>query len=179
MAIDQHYNVELERKFLLNSIPNIEFTKVHYITQSYLVRNEDQGEIRLRKVQNGGTTVYLQAFKSIGNNRRREVEFPIDESIYVSLLEASGAKSRTITKVRFVGLLSSVSKTFQWREIEIDEYLTGKHHGLLIGEVEFNSIEQMEAFDISRIDWIEEEVTGDPHYKNYNLAITNTDESKH
>lgn len=166
-------NEEIERKFILNRIPDINYSKVQLIQQVYIC-TDDKGELRVRRITagpNADSRIHTMTYKSKGSDIRKEVEFEITEQIFTGLVAAADGKSRSIIKTRFTGTLPDSHKT-----VEIDEYLGGKHHGLIIAEIEYANQREMDMHSIKTSvlsDFIEEEVTYNSAYKTHNLAINN------
>ena len=53
--------------------------------------------------------------------------------------------------------------------IEVDAY-RGKQKGLVVAEIEFESVKESEEFKINKPEWLVEDITLDEGYKNKNLA---------
>ena len=144
---------EIERKFLLESIPvNIDKFEKDEITQTYI---SFEPEIRVRKIDDK----YILT-KKVGTGMvRDEPEREIDNDLYVFL--TNGMEDRTISKTRYYIPLSAKTKA------EVDIY-HDKLEGLLIVEVEFKTKEEAINFEVPR--WFHTEVTFDEDYKNANLS---------
>jgi len=144
--------MEIERKFLVDKLPEMNINKYDNIKQYYLSLDP---EIRIR---NKNDKTYLMTVKSSGGMIRKETEFEITESIFKELIEVS---------------ISCVSKTRHYiGRLEFDIYFNIKD--LMTVEIEFDS--EKEANEFIPLDWFGKEVTYDKRYKNKNLAIKRRDE---
>jgi len=151
-------NFETERKFLLD-VTNIPYdqedARKYDIIQTYINYSP---EVRVRKL-NG--TQYWFALKmpkdSIGLSRL-ELEFPIIAEEYERLY-AEKAEA-TLEKTRYQYEKGAYS-------VAVDIY-SGDLSGLAVSEIEFDSVEEANAF--VPFDWYIKDVTSDARYKNANLA---------
>lgn len=148
---------EIERKFLLKNIPlGIDKFKKSEITQTYI---SFEPELRVRKKDDK----YILT-KKVGTGMvRDELKFEINSDLYAYLIK--GIEDRTIYKTRYYIPLSAKTKA------EVDIY-RDKLDGLLIVEVEFDTIEEAINFEVP--DWFHTEVTLDEDYKNANLSKLTT-----
>ena len=147
--------VEIERKFLVGSLPALTGLVFSRIEQGYLIIAGDGTELRVR--DNGG--VYTQTFKQGRGLSRTEVEIVITRAQFEKLWPLTAGKR--ISKTR--GIISRDNT-----DIELDIY-HGRLSGLIIAEVEFESEESGRAFN--KPPWMVREVTGDPVYMNQHLAV--------
>jgi len=146
-------NIEIERKFLIKSIPN-DRQKIIHIKQYYLSISKKIVQ-RLRIFNNN------QAILSFKENcsglSRYEFEYDIPLNDAKKIIEISNLifieKNRHIVDCN----------NLKW---EIDEFL-GDNKGLIIAEVELEKEEQK----IILPNWIDTEVTNERKYYNYNLAL--------
>lgn len=145
--------MEIERKFLLNSLPVCidKFNKLE-IEQGYI---NYEPEIRIRKANDK----YYFTKKSTGDLEREEIEKIINEESYNLL--STCIQNNLIKKTRYLIPLSA--KTIA----EIDVYY-GNLEGLKTVEVEFSTKEEALNFEIPN--WFGNEVTYDKQYKNANLS---------
>ena len=143
--------MEIERKFLVKDLPNLESIKGEEIIQGYL---SYEPEIRIRKRD----SKYYLTKKSIGSLVRNEEETQINELTYNIL---SSLVKDKLEKTRYIVKINNKLKA------ELDIY-QGKLKGLYIVEVEFNSINEANNFIIPP--WFGEEITNNQEYKNQNLA---------
>lgn len=147
--------LEIERKFLLKSLPmDVLRTRGTPILQGYLAHDEHM-EVRLR--QQGRK--YFLTVKEGSGLRRKEVEVAISAAQFRVLWPST--TGRRLEKVR------TVVRHGRWR-LELDRYL-GELAPLLIGEVEFDSMEESEGFE--KPAYFGEEVTEEEGYRNVALAI--------
>ena len=154
--------MEIERKFLIKSIPDDILSKCEFaeIEQVYLDYGSlDTPECRIRKTTKNGKTEYFYTEKDSGDLCREEDEYEISEYSYKRLKEL--AISSVVEKIRYYLSLTTTLTA------EIDVY-GGSLNGLRVAEVEFSSVEESESF--SPPEWLGEEITYDKKYKNKNLA---------
>lgn len=145
---------EIERKFWVRSLPSayLQYSPVP-IEQGYIAIEEDGHAVRLRRK---GEAFFLTV-KSIGGMVREEYEIPISEAQFEVLWKST--EGRRIAKARYV-------IPHQNLQIEVDVF-KGKLKGLVIAEIEFESIEAANAF--RKLEWMEVEVTGNPFFNNRKL----------
>jgi adenylate cyclase len=144
---------EIERKFLVSAIPP-EAGQGTHILQGYLPLTSDEAEVRVRR--KGDATV-LTVKHGHGLDRGEE-EVSISAETFDALWPLT--EGRRIEKRRYE--IQHAGAT-----IELDVF-DGQLEGLLIAEVEFDSIEESERF--SPPGWLERDVTDDPAYSNRALA---------
>ena len=141
--------MEIERKFLLNTIPNNLYDyPSHQIEQGYLCTSP---VVRIRKEDD---TYYL-TYKGKGKMAREEYNLPLTAESYAHLREK--IDGRLITKVRYLvpihdGLTAEV------------DVFSSPQPGLHLAEVEFESIEAAKEFVPP--EWFGEDVTEDGRYHN-------------
>ena len=146
---------EIERKYRIKSLPDsIRISNKLDIEQYYVSINP---EIRIRK---SGSDFYI-TIKGEGNLIRSEYEFSIDKEQFETNKSKIINTTTVLQKTRY-----RVSYTNN-HIIEIDVY-HGFLEGLIIAEVEFDSIDESNSFIPPN--WFEMEVTNDPRFKNKNLA---------
>lgn len=148
-------NVEIERKFLLDleKVP-YDFSKLpkKVIEQGYII-----DEIRVRSV--AGKDFVMTIKGETGDAAvRNEVELNISKEAFSILMARDDVHK--ISKSRYI--VDEGNNKF-----EIDVY-EGKLKGLAFLEVEFNSKEEAEKFQVPS--WIKKEVTNDFRYRNSFLA---------
>lgn len=143
--------MEIERKFLLKSLPDLSCYSYHILEQAYL--NTDP-VIRIRREDEN----YYLTYKGKGLLTREEYNLPLNAASYQHLLpKADGV---IIRKKRY--LIPYESYT-----IELDIFLP-PYDSLIIAEVEFSSEEEASLF--SPPSWFDREVTYDSSYHNSNLS---------
>jgi adenylate cyclase len=146
--------MEIERKFLVRTVPNTAGLKSGHYRQGYLSVGSD-GEVRLRDAD-GGLTLTVKAGEGMV---RRETEVNLSVEQFESLWPAT--EGRRVEKRRaFVPIGELVA--------EVDVY-EGALSGLTVVEVEFESLDEARAF--APPEWFGHEVTDDPAYKNASLAL--------
>ena len=145
--------MEIERKFLVDKLPSLQGVKFEEITQAYLSINP---EVRVRK----RGEKYYHTEKGERDLVREEIEREITKAEYESLFEM--AQGRVIEKTRYcIPYLNHI--------IELDIY-KGKHEGLIVAEIEFES--EKEALALTLPSWFGKEITYDASFRNKILACT-------
>ena len=151
------HNREIERKFLVQWLPdNIKRARHFIIEQGYLATESAGRQVRLRKI---GKATSL-TFKVGRGSHREEREVKVSPKQFATLWP--GTAGRRLRKVRYEipweGLL-----------IEVDIY-RGRHEGLVVAEVEFPDTASCRRFEPPW--WFGREVTGEKRYSNVRLALT-------
>ena len=149
---------EIERKWL---VPDFSASLLatesprEQIEQVYL---SHQPEVRMRLVVDRGANEYATLTLKAGRGLvRSEYEMPISPAAYRAAKDVP-----RLTKLRYV---TSANK--HW--VDIDVY-DGPLDGLVVAEVEFDSVHAARAF--TPPDWFGREVTDDKRYSNAQLAVT-------
>lgn len=145
--------MEIERKYLVKTLPELSLYTYKKLTQAYI---STKPVIRLRQM---GEDFFLTV-KSAGHLMRNEFEMSISHEEYISLLNK--VEGNAIEKTRYYIPLSNNLTA------ELDLY-HGFLDGLLTVEVEFPSEEAANTF--SPPDWFGEDITFDARYKNNQLAL--------
>jgi CYTH domain-containing protein len=158
MMYDRNPNqpmTEIERKFLVSKMPAaVEMGEPRLIEQGYIIIGTDGSEVRLRRKKD---RYYLTVKRGVGLSRREsEVELTPDQ--FQALWPAT--EGLRLEKERF-------EIPYGGLVIELDVF-QGDLENLILAEVEFDSIDASESFEIPT--WFGEEVTGDPRYMNQSLA---------
>jgi adenylate cyclase len=149
-------HVEIERKFLVRALPPaVSRTTPIAIDQGYLAVDHHGTEVRIRKK---GKRFTLTVKQGVGL-ARRETEIDLTQEQFDALWPQT--EGRRVRKERFE------FRHGRW-VIEADAF-RGPLEGLLIAEVEFDSVENSAAFDPPG--WFDREVTGDARYNNCSLAL--------
>lgn len=148
--------MEIERKFLIKTLPNLEAYHYHEIEQAYLCT---EPVVRIRKEDD---TYYL-TYKAKGFLEREEYNLPLTKESYQHLL--TKADGNVISKKRFL-------IPYQKYTIELDVF-QGIFDGMILAEVEFPSKEEAEAF--SAPDWFAQDVTYQKEYHNSHLSQCSPD----
>lgn len=145
--------MEIERKYLVDTLPE-ELAKYpsHLIEQAYLCTKP---VVRIRRQDNS----YYLTYKSAGLLSREEYNLPLDEESYQHLLKK--ADGNIISKRRYKIPLSNGLTA------ELDEF-SGIFKGLLLVEVEFESIEDANSFTPPA--WFGKDVTMEGTYQNSYLS---------
>ena len=149
--------MEIERKFLVRELPeNLESYSHSKLTQSYISRSP---VIRLRKIEQDGAESFVLTIKSGGLAVRQEFELPLQKAEYDRLFQK--VEGRVLQKVRY---LIPIENGYT---AELDRF-EGELAGLLLVEVEFPSVEEMNAFEPPS--WFGEDVSASPLYHNSVLS---------
>ncbi len=155
--VGQFLREEIERKYLLQRMPNIALGEGIPVTQGYM---PTEVEMRARRMGDQGY-ITIKGDASHGGSQRPECERQFD--IWAIEAALKSAKS-VVEKTRWI------IPHGQYR-LELDQY-HGPLEGLVTVECEFLTQEAMDAFALP--DWAIEarawDVTDDPRYKNIRLA---------
>lgn len=145
--------MEIERKFIPKALPeDLTRYKNCKMEQAYL---NTAPVVRIRKENDA----YVLTYKSGGMMAREEYNLPLNQKSYEHLLEK--ADGNVITKTRYyIPIQNNLTA-----ELDIFE---GKFAGLLLVEVEFDSLEQANTFIPP--EWFGEDVTRDKRYHNSYLS---------
>ena len=153
--------MEIEKKFRIKKLPeNLEKYDCIHIEQGYLCRGPI---IRIRKANE----TYILTYKSktnldeaqFGTRISNEVELPLNQEAYQHLKEK--VDGSLIIKDRYKIPLK------EGRVVELDIF-HGYLEGLQFAEVEFDSTEQAEQFQMP--DWFAEDVSLDYRFSNSYLS---------
>lgn len=144
--------MEIERKFLVKRLPNLNNYQKYDISQGYISIDP---VVRLRKQDSS----YYLTKKSKGSLIREEIEVEISQEVYDILL--SLIQTRIIEKTRYKiplenGLIA-----------ELDIYHNDLA-SLYTVEVEFKTMKEAQSFIPPN--WFGEDITEDNRFKNNNLA---------
>ena len=145
--------MEIERKFKVEKLPNLQNVKKAKIIQAYL-NTDSEPTLRIRKYNDEYLLTYKYSKKDNEINVCNEVELPITEECFNNLL--TKIEGNIIEKTRYF-----------INEIELDIF-EGKYKGMVLAEVEFDSIE--DANNYVKPNWLGEDVTKDKNYRNSYLA---------
>ena len=148
--------VEIERKFRVRKMPDLEGLIPFRVRQGYLTLPGDSVEVRLRQKDDR----FFMTLKSEGGLERLEYEVQIDRTQFDTLWPAT--QGRRIEKTRHVGRLSSG----EMHELDVFD---GNLAQLTLVEVEFPSRAASRAFIPP--DWFGADVTSDKRFKNKALAM--------
>lgn len=144
--------MEIERKFLINSLPaQLETYPKKHLEQAYLCT---EPVVRIRQEADE----YFLTYKGKGLMIREEYNLPLTREAYLHLKEK--ADGNVITKTRYY----LPEKNELTIELDIFE---GIHAPLIMAEVEFPDEKSASAYVAP--DWFGEEVTNDPAYHNSNM----------
>ena len=145
--------MEIERKFLVKTLPSLEHIPTKKMLQAYI---SIMPVIRIRQTNDA----CFLTIKSHGSIVREEHEIRITEDEFQSLLRKT--EGSPIEKTRyFISLENGLTA-------ELDVF-SGHLSPLVTVEVEFPSVEDANAFIPPN--WFGEDISLDHRYKNNNLAI--------
>ncbi|WP_347061523.1 CYTH domain-containing protein [Hungatella hathewayi] len=146
--------MEIERKFLItNPLFNYDTYPFHTIEQGYPCT---EPVVRVRREDD---TCYL-TYKSKGLLSREEYNLPLTKESYDHLI--SKADGNIISKKRYFIPIEGTELTIEFDVFE------GKFEGLMLAEVEFETVEEAEAF--TPPEWFGRDVTFSGEYQNSRLA---------
>ena len=149
---------EIERKFLINTLPNNLESYPHYeLEQGYL---ETDPVIRIRRKDNE----YILTYKSRGLMKRQEVELPLTQDSYDRLIKK--CDGLIISKTRY----TIPDKCYT---IELDVF-HGALNGFVMAEVEFKSEDDANSYTIPS--WFYKEVTTNPMFHNSSISKMTNEE---
>jgi CYTH domain-containing protein len=146
--------VEIERKFLIAEIPDLEGLTRTRIEQGYLTLADAGAEVRVRRK---GSELLLTVKGGTGRERA-EVELRLTAEEFAELWNLTEGKR--LVKTRATAPLGSL-------RVELDRF-GGDLDGLAVAEVEFPDEAAADSFEPP--DWFGREVTGDRAYLNESLA---------
>lgn len=149
--------MEIEKKFVVCTMPELSRYPVHFIEQAYL--NTDP-TLRIRREDDQ----FYITYKHGSGIAREEYNLWIDEKSYRHLL--AKADGRIITKKRYL------IPDRRWT-IELDVF-EGDFEGLVFAEVEYASVEEAESYTPPA--WLGRELSGDIRY--YNSYLSTWDAAK-
>lgn len=145
--------MEIERKFLVNSLPALDNYKGKLIKQGYISTDP---VIRVRKMDD----LYTLTVKSKGHLVREEFELNLTPEQFEGLWQK--VNDLSVSKTRYFIPLDETHIA------ELDIYYD-ELQSLFTVEVEFDSVRDAERFIAP--DWFGKDVTHDSRYKNNNLAL--------
>ena len=141
---------EIERRFLVSSMPNLENHPCKNIVQYYL----NDKVTRIRRIDND----FVLTQKSGSGLSRTEIEYSITKEHFDKL--KLGATSYIMKTRYFLPLYNNLVA-------ELDIF-KGKHQGIVICEVEFSSIEDANSFE--KPDWLGKDITLEKNLSNKNMS---------
>ena len=148
--------VERERKFLIEAVPDdLVVAATVQLRQGYLAADERRS-VRVRDAGTAGCTLTVKAG---GGVERTELEWPITHEEFEAAWPHTGVQR--IEKTRHM-------IPFGDHLIELDVF-DGALDGLVIAEVEFDSLSDSDGFEPPA--WFGREVTDDGRYTNASLAL--------
>lgn len=151
-------NTEIERKWMIKKMPDdLSGYESIGMEQAYL---NISPTVRIRRENEE----YFLTYKGIGEGiSHTEYNLPITKEAFLHMLPK--ADGIVIRKTRYIIPLGEKLKA----ELDIFDK---PYEGLRIVEVEFDSLEEAEAFTAP--DWFGEDVSSDPRFKNARMAVEGT-----
>lgn len=144
---------EIECKYRVRRLPALTDSG-RQLRQGYIAVDHPVS-VRIRDDAGHGCQLTIKSGKGAV---RQEVEIPISRDVFDHLWPM--AVSRSLEKTRYlIG--------YKEHKIELDVF-HGKLEGLIVAEVEFESLADLQAFEPP--DWFEEDLTDDLRYTNVSLA---------
>ena len=144
--------IEIERKFLVNTIPTQQVNRSKKVIQGYMFF-DNRKVVRVRSMDNDHFLTIKSNSKGLS---RLEFEYQIPKEDAMDMFKHL-CGTNIIEKTRHY--IESPNHTW-----EIDEF-HGRNEGLIVAEIELES--EDEQFDIP--EWVGDEVSDDPRYYNMNL----------
>ena len=141
--------MEIERKYLLKTLPDLKTYEFHKIEQAYLCTSP---VVRVRREDE----TYYMTYKGGGMMAREEYNLPLNQESYQHLKEK--ADGNVIGKTRY---LIPLEKEGLVAEVDVFD---PPFAPLILAEVEFGTEEQANAFEAP--EWFGEDVTFDGRYHN-------------
>ena len=153
--------MQQERKYIVKQCGELPENILSEITQTYLVADPNT-EVRLRRRSWADDVVNVHKTKKrLSENESVETERQVSNALYESLLQQADPYRQTVVKTRH-------SFIYKGQYFELDRY-HGALEGLLM--LETKGIEKQEAVNLPPCLTITEDVTGNPQYFAYNLAL--------
>ena len=153
--------IEDERTYIVELTGQLPESIESEITQTYLVADPDC-EIRLRRRDWGGEVVNVHKTKKrISATEVLETERQVSNALYESLLQQADPYRATIRKTR---------RSFIWRGqfFQVDTFHEPINNLVLL---ETKGVAQQESVNFPPFLRVIEDVTGNPQYYNYNIAL--------
>ena len=153
--------IEEERTYIVELTGELPESIESEITQTYLVADPDC-EVRLRRRSWHGEIVNVHKTKKrISNSEVLETERQVSNALYESLLQQADPYRATIRKTR---------RSFIWRGqyFEIDTFHEPVNNLTIL---ETKGIAEQECVNFPPFIKVIKEVTGNPQYYNYNIAL--------
>ena len=153
--------IEEERTYIVELTGQLPESIESEITQTYLVADPDC-EIRLRRRSWSGEVVNVHKTKKrISPNEVLETERQVSNALYESLLQQADPYRATIRKTR---------RSFIWRGqfFQIDTFHEPVNNLVLL---ETKDVAQQESVNFPPFIKVVKDVTGNPQYYNYNIAL--------
>jgi adenylate cyclase len=153
--------IELERKWLVSSPPDLSLYKFDEIEQGYIsFASSENNEVRIRRKSNQ----YYLTIKSLNdksslNIKRLETEIILSKEQYDLLWPITLGK-RIVKRRYYID--------YHNHKIELDIY-NDSLNNLIMAEVEFSS--ELDANKFTSPSWFDSEVTSDDKYTNAKLAL--------
>lgn len=152
--------MEIERKFLIKKLPNLEDYPHKKLVQGYLCTNPT---VRVR--DEGGEYILTYKSKSTDHISREEYNLPLNKEAFEKLITKS--EGNIISKTRYYIPLGPNEKGNELT-LELDVF-DPPFAPLIFGEVEFPSLEEAHNFKVP--EWFGEDVSDNRDYYNGVMAM--------
>lgn len=148
---------EIERKFLIKEMPELEKYECRHLIQGYLCTNPT---IRVRKEDDE----YYMTYKGKGHIAKEEYNLPLNKEAFDSLIKK--AEGNIISKKRY---LIPIGRNEKGNDLTVElDVFDEPFFPLRFAEVEFLTIEEANSF--KKPDWLGDDVTDNPEYYNSNMS---------
>ena len=155
--------MEIERKWLFKSMAapeNIEILGEYFYKQAYISTNPEV-RIRCKRIAGEDNFTYALCIKSKGTIERIEVQKELTEKEFRELMIVGNIKENDFISKHFYRYV--VNR----HELTLGAADIGKPTEFFYGEIEFNSVEEANAF--TPPEWFGEEFTNNPDYRMVNF----------
>ncbi len=148
---------EIERKFLINEMPELLKYECRHLEQGYLCTKPT---VRVRKEDDS----YYMTYKGPGTISKEEYNLPLTKEAYEKLIKK--ADGNIISKTRY---LIPIGKNSVGNELTVElDVFDAPFDNLCFAEVEFMTQEEADSFDKPK--WLGEDVSLDIEYSNAYLS---------
>lgn len=157
--------IEIEKKFLVKAFPDLsDFGQNNvqkiFIEQMYLISDNHDKEIRIRKRSQDGASAYYQTIKTrIDDFSRNETEIMISGKEYENLSLSRNPEKKIILKERYCFI-------YRDQYFELDKFIDPP--GLILLEIELT--EKNDKIEIPKFLKIAQEVTSNRKFTNFEIA---------
>jgi CYTH domain-containing protein len=151
--------LEIERRWLLMSLPSLDKAIVSTIWQAYLTA-DTTSSVRIRSVDDASFELAIKRLRNEDSTLvREEFEISLTEQQFSAL--RVGTIGHAVIKHRHTAHVAN-------HRLEIDVFL-GRLSGLIIAEIEFESVAASDEYQ--PLEWFSREITEDRRYLNSALSM--------